>query len=244
MRQYGLIGYPLEHSFSKGYFSDKFQREQITDCHYENFQLESVDSLPFLLDEHPEIVGLNVTIPYKQEVMAFLDELDEEAETIGAVNTVKVANGKLKGYNTDVYGFMKSLEPLLPALSLKALILGTGGASKAVAFGLKKLNIPFQFVSRKSSENAVTYNQLSVKQTSMHKLIINTTPLGMFPHLDTCPDIPYNAIGGEHILYDLVYNPETTLFLQKGTERGAAIKNGLEMLHLQAEKAWEIWNEF
>ncbi len=243
MQQFGLIGYPLSHSFSKGYFGKKFKEENILNCDYENYPIESIEGITFLIQSNGDLKGLNVTIPYKEQVIPFLDELDEEARTIGAINTIQIRNGKLKGFNTDVYGFVESLKPLLNYdKQYAALILGTGGASKAVAFGLQKLDIPFQFISRRKGENVITYEELSGKLVSNHHIIINTTPLGMYPNIENSPPIAYGSIGDEHILYDLVYNPEETLFLSKGKERGASIKNGLEMLHLQAEKAWEIWN--
>lgn len=243
MKQFGLIGYPLSHSFSKKYFTDKFENEHISNCQYDNYPLTEIKEFNDLV-ANTSLVGLNVTIPYKQAVIPFLNDLDAEAEAIGAVNTIQIRNKKLKGFNTDVYGFIESLMPfILERNHLKALILGTGGASKAVAFGLKKLHIPYEYVSRQKTDNGTTYDALTIDQIKEHHLIINTTPLGMFPNVDTAPTIHYDGIGEEHILYDLVYNPEETLFLVKGKERGAQTKNGLEMLHLQAEKAWEIWNK-
>lgn len=243
MKQFGLIGYPLSHSFSKKYFTDKFENEHISNCQYDNYPLKEINEFSDLV-ANTSLVGLNVTIPYKQAVIPFLNDLDAEAEAIGAVNTIQIRNKKLKGFNTDVYGFIESLMPfILERNHLKALILGTGGASKAVTFGLKKLHIPYMYVSRHSRDNGMTYDALTIDLIKEHHLIINTTPLGMFPNVGTAPSIPYDGIGEEHILYDLVYNPEETLFLVKGKERGAQTKNGLEMLHLQAEKAWEIWNK-
>ena len=243
MNQYGLIGYPLSHSFSKKYFSDKFEQEGIKNHAYNLFPIERIGNLPMLLESTEDLKGLNVTIPYKEYVLDFLDEIDEAAAEIGAVNTIRITNGKLKGYNTDVYGFEISLHKLLGKNTIKnALILGTGGASKACAYVLNKLNIPFKYVSRTKKDGQFTYPELSRQIIDNHQLIINTTPLGTFPNADTCPDIPYEDLGSEHYLYDLVYNPEVSEFLKRGKERGAAIKNGLEMLHLQAEKAWEIWN--
>jgi shikimate dehydrogenase len=245
MRQYGLIGHPLSHSFSKGYFTDKFLREDIRDCHYKNFPLESIDDFPALLNDHPELCGLNVTIPYKEAILPYLDELDEDAARIGAVNTIRFTESGLTGFNTDVHGFQQSLQPLLPAQKIKALILGTGGASKAVTFVLDRLEIPYLLVSRTAdAPGRLAYEALNKQIVQTHQLIINTTPLGMYPAVEAMPKIPYGAIGGEHILYDLVYNPSTTRFLESGQARGARIKNGLEMLEIQAEKAWAIWNDY
>ena len=243
MKQFGLIGYPLSHSFSKTYFSKKFSEENILDCQYDNYPLESIDEFSALAKSNNSLKGINVTIPYKEQVIPFLDELDGEAKEIGAINTIQFSNGKMKGFNTDVHGFIESLRPLLPQKPIEALILGTGGASKAVSFGLKKLGIKVQFISRSANEQAISYNEANLDLIKKHLLIINTTPLGMYPNVDDCPPIAYGGISSEHILFDLVYNPEKTLFLQRGYDRGAVIKNGLEMLHLQAEKAWEIWNQ-
>lgn len=246
MNLYGLIGYPLSHSFSKQYFTEKFARAGISNSAYRLFPLESIDNLPLLLQSLPELVGFNVTIPYKEQVLEYLDEIDPAAAQIGAVNTVKVNNGKLKGYNTDVYGFEQSLTDFLRkgkgfSYVKNALILGTGGASKAVAFILNKSKINYRYVSRRSGRGYLTYDSIDTADLTDYQLIINTTPLGMSPRTDSCPDLPYRGLTDEHYLYDLVYNPEETLFLQKGKERGARTKNGLEMLYLQAEKAWEIW---
>jgi shikimate dehydrogenase len=243
MKQYGLIGYPLSHSFSKKYFSEKFELEDIVNHSYSLFPLERIDDLPLLLNSHEDLKGLNVTIPYKEYVLAFLDEIDEDAAGIGAVNTIKIVDGKLKGYNTDVYGFEIALLKLIDIDKIdNALILGTGGAAKACSYVLKKLKIPFSYVSRTKKEKQFTYEELSKQVIENHQLIINTTPLGTFPNVASYPNIPYNDLSKKHYLYDLVYNPEVTEFLKRGKEQGAAIKNGLEMLHLQAEKAWEIWN--
>lgn len=248
IKLYGLIGYPLSHSFSKGYFAKKFEKEGITDCFYDNFPLENIDLFPQLLVANPNFVGLNVTIPYKQQVIPFLDELDESAAAIGAVNTIKFQDGKLIGFNTDVYGFEQSLLPIINKKyskkeQLKSLVLGTGGAAKAIFYILKKNNLNPIYVSRTSKPNQFTYSDLDENIIEKYQIIINTTPLGMSPKVDTCPDLPYELLTENHVLYDLVYNPEVTLFLQKGLEQGATIKNGLEMLHLQAEKAWEIWQK-
>jgi shikimate dehydrogenase len=247
MRKFGLIGYPLGHSFSKGYFLKKFQKENITDCTYDNYSIEKIERLDLVIKQNPELIGLNVTIPYKQQVINFLNELDDEAALIGAVNLIKIDRSKekaiLKGYNTDVYGFEESIKKVLKYHHKKALILGTGGASKAVAFVLEKLNIHFSYVSRNPKHNnTIFYDQLTPELVSENTVIINTSPLGMFPDVETCPDIPYDAITSDHILYDLVYNPEKTLFLIKGEQKKATIMNGLPMLCLQAEKSWQIWN--
>ena len=245
-RQLGLIGYPLSHSFSKKYFADKFEEEGIEGYHYELFPLPTIEALPALLKEVPNLFGLNVTIPYKQQVMKYLDDIDEAAAAVGAVNTIKIKNGRLKGYNSDVYGFEISLLDLLatskkPISELKALVLGTGGAAKAVTYVLDKLGIFNQLVSRNPKEGVVTYNSLTKTKLKDFSIVVNTTPLGMSPKVTTCPSIPYDAIHQDHFLYDLVYNPELTLFLKNGLQRNAKIKNGLAMLQLQAERSWEIW---
>ena len=243
MDLYGLIGHPLGHSFSKDFFNQKFQSENI-DAQYLNFDIPTIELLNEVLTRQ-QIKGLNVTIPYKEKVIPFLDELSEEAKSIGAVNVIKVYQQenkiRLKGFNTDVIGFTESLQPLLNPTHKKALILGTGGASKAVQFGLQQLNIETLFVSRRSCDNTLTYSQLTSKVMKEHTVVINCTPVGMHPHTDECPEIPYEFIGEGHILYDLVYNPEETLFLKKGKAVGATTKNGLEMLLLQAKAAWNIW---
>jgi len=244
MKVYGLIGYRLSHSFSKKYFSEKFKKENITGCVYENFPLESIQEFPKLLKETAGINGCNITIPYKEEVIVYLDELDVAAKEIGAVNVVKILpDGRLKGYNSDYYGFKTSLEKFIPLQKKhSALILGTGGAAKAVAVVLKDLSIPFQYVSRNKIENGTIYNDLNEKIIKEHTIIINTSPLGMYPDVETYPAIPYQFLTDEHYLYDLVYNPEVTAFMQKGKAFGAHVENGLGMLIGQAEKAWEIWN--
>ncbi len=245
MKTFGLIGFPLAHSFSQKYFTQKFEDENIN-ARYLNFPISTIDDFPELFNHHPYLAGLNVTIPYKQQVIPFLNELDSAAKDIGAVNVIKISwdskTPHLKGYNSDIVGFKNSLTPLLSSNHKKALILGTGGASKAVAEGLKQLGIEFRFASRKPDNSEILrYNQITEEIVSEYKLIINTTPLGMFPKTDSCPEIPYNSLSPEHLLFDLVYNPEETLFLKEGKARGAQIKNGLEMLHLQAEEAWRIW---
>ena len=241
MRTFGLIGFPLTHSFSVKYFAEKFSREGIADCVYENFPMESIEELSTLL-KHQELAGLNVTIPYKESVIEYLDELDPAADAIGAVNCIKFTNGKLTGYNTDVFGFRESLKRYLNGAKVKALILGTGGSSKAVSHALDDLAIPSQFVSRRKKAEWLTYHDLTADIINGHKLIINTTPIGMFPLGEAKPELLYGSLTPSHYLYDLIYNPEETSFLHEGALHGSHIKNGLEMLHLQAEKNWEIWN--
>lgn len=243
LKKYGLIGYPLSHSFSKGYFTEKFKKEGIKNAAYETYPLEKISDFTTLLQNNPELVGLNVTIPYKEAIIPYLDELSEEAKKIGAVNTIKIINGKKIGYNSDVVGFEKSLIQHLKPTHNKALVLGTGGAAKAVWFVLEKLNIPYLKVSRTASENIIAYDTISIDLVKEYPLIINTTPLGMSPKLETKPDIPYQALTKNHFLYDLVYNPQTTLFLEMGQKMGATIQNGLPMLHGQAERSWELWRE-
>ena len=254
MRLFGLIGYPLTHSFSKKYFTDKFEREHLHDCTYLNFEIENIDALHDVIKMNANLIGLNVTIPYKTAVIPLLDSLSEKAESIGAVNTIKVENNNgrkiLKGFNTDADGFEQSLLPLLKPYHTKAIIIGSGGASRAVANLLSKLNIDYLFLTRnkettidKTILKLLSFKDVNEKLISEHKLIINTTPLGMYPHIESFPALPYHAITKEHLIYDLVYNPEETVFLSKAKQQGAQIKNGLEMLHLQAEKAWRIWNE-
>ncbi len=247
MRKFGLVGYPLSHSFSKSYFTDKFEAESLSDCSYENYELEDIKEISNLIDTNKELVGLNVTIPYKQEVLKYLDEIDTKALEIGAVNTIKIIrtgnNPILKGFNTDAYGFEQPLNAVLSDNNFKALILGTGGASKAVAWVLKKKNISYSFVSRKSGEGIdFTYEQLSRSDIAEHTIIINTSPIGMFPNINKAPEIDYSALSSNHILYDLIYNPEVTMFLKKGMQKKAITINGLPMLYFQADKAWEIWN--
>lgn len=241
-RLFGLIGFPLSHSFSKGYFTEKFHNEGIKDSSYELYPLANIAQFPALLATQPELLGLNVTIPYKEAVIPFLDELEEEAKAIGAVNTITIRNGKTKGYNTDVYGFEMSFKKHLQPHHQKALVLGTGGASKAVLHVLRKLNIPFLLVSRNTAEDRISYGDITPELLSDYTIIINTSPLGMYPATEASPPLPYNALSPNHYLYDLIYNPPVTTFLQKGKEASATTENGLEMLYLQAEKAWEIWN--
>ncbi len=274
---YGLLGYPLGHSFSRAFFQEKFAREGIN-ADYLNFELPSIEQLPQLLNEHPDLCGLNVTIPYKQAVIPYLDDLSDEARAIGAVNVIKCTKNDgqwtLKGFNSDIIGFMDSIRPLLQPHHKKALVLGTGGASKAICHGLEKLGIEWRYVSRNrpvsvpegspvtvpegspvtvpegspvtvpegSPEGPFTYSDITPELLAEYTVIVNCTPLGMYPRVDSCPDIPYNALTPRHLLYDLVYNPDITLFMRQGRRYGAVVKNGLEMLHRQAIASWEFWN--
>ncbi len=246
MKTYGIIGNPLGHSFSKQYFTDKFKDEKI-DAQFLNFEIPGIEKILDIVNDNPQLKGLCVTIPYKEKVIAYLDEIDPLAKEIGAVNSIQIKHkdGKvyLKGYNTDIIGFGESLNRFIEGKNLQALILGTGGASKAVETALRNMGIDFTSVSRKRSQKSISYKDITEGIISTHKLIINCTPLGTFPKTDACPDIPYTHLNKEYYLYDLVYNPNTTLFMTKGLERGAKAHNGLKMLHLQAEKSWEIWNE-
>lgn len=241
MNLYGLIGMPLAQSFSKKYFTEKFEKESIPDAAYELFPLENISLMKNLLAEQPDLKGLNVTIPYKEQVIPFLTDLSDEATEIGACNCIKISNGRLTGFNTDAPAFKQSLLPRLQAHHKKALILGTGGAAKAVLYVLQSLGIEYAFVSR-SKGAGFTYAELNKAIIQEYPLIINSTPLGSFPKVDTAPCIPYEYLSADNYLYDLVYNPAKTLFLQKGEERGATIKNGYEMLVGQAELSWQIWN--
>jgi shikimate dehydrogenase len=243
MTTYGLVGYPLGHSFSRHFFTKKFASEG-HDALYLNFEIPSIEMFPAIIKENPCLQGLNVTIPYKQQVMLYLDEISPEAQAIGAVNVVKIDDcRKLTGYNSDVIGFVNSIKPLLKPHHKKALILGTGGASKAIHYGLtKKLEIETMLVSRQSREGMITYEDITSSLLKEYEVIVNCTPSGMFPHIDECPALPYEAMNEAHLLYDLVYNPEETLFLKKGAIQGATVKNGLEMLHLQALASWDFWN--
>ena len=245
MRRFGLIGYPLSHSFSPAFFSEKFNKEGISDCLYEAFPIKSVEELTLLIANNPDLEGLNVTIPYKKEILTFLHQSTEAVKQTGACNCIKIRNQLLTGHNTDVTGFEKSLLSDLRPTHTKALILGTGGAAAAVEFVLKRLNIDFLFVSRKSQtgQKILTYKEISSKIIDEYKLIINTTPLGMYPDVNNCPGILYENLTKEHYLYDLIYNPAQTLFLKKGAEKGAVTKNGSDMLIIQAEESWKIWNE-
>ncbi len=238
--KFGLLGKNISYSFSKKYFTEKFRNLALGTYSYSNFDIDSIEMLPVIISKN--IAGLNVTIPYKEQVIPYLDEIDAVAKKIGAVNTIKIVNGKLTGYNTDSYGFEESLKPVLKKHHKKALILGTGGASKAIRFVLEKLAIKILVVSRNPSVNQISYQEISKKIVEEHTLIINCTPLGTFPNIDKSPAIPYQYITEKHLLYDLIYNPAKTKFLAKGEENGATISNGLKMLELQAEKSWEIWN--
>lgn len=242
---FGLVGKNIAYSFSRKYFSEKFKTLQLTSHSYRNFDLSSIQEFDKIFDTHKhELSGLNVTIPYKELVGSYLDEIDEDAQNIGAINTVKVyPSGKRKGFNTDVYGFEKSIQPLLKPIHKKALILGTGGASKAVAYAFEKMGISYVFVSRNPVLlSEISYESLTASLMSEYTILVNCTPLGTTPNTHLCPDIPYENISSVHLLYDLIYNPAETTFLSKGKSRGATVKNGLEMLELQAEKSWEIWN--
>jgi shikimate dehydrogenase len=242
MRKFGLIGYPLSHSFSKKYFSEKFLREGLTDCQYENFPIQSIDELKKIILGNPEIEGLNVTIPYKQLVVRYLDNYIHTLP-IQACNCIKVKDGRTTGYNTDIPAFEKALLVQLQSHHQNALILGNGGSAQAVQYVLRKLGIYFSIVSRKIHDGAkFIYEDLNEEIMRENLLIINTTPVGMFPNSADCPPIPYQFVGSTHYLFDLIYNPSKTLFLQKGEERGAATRNGADMLVLQAEESWSIWN--
>ncbi|RFM36149.1 shikimate dehydrogenase family protein [Chitinophaga silvisoli] len=244
MKVYGLIGYPLSHSFSKGFFAEKFAREGIQGCVYDSFSLPAITELePLMAQYGEELQGLNVTIPYKEAVIPYLDELSPAAAKMKAVNCIRFINGRKIGHNTDAIGFRRSLEPLLQPHHNKALVLGTGGAAKAVQFVLEALHIPYQLVSRQAGAGTIPYEAVTAGIIATHTLIINTTPLGMYPNVDAAPALPYEGLNEQHLLYDLIYNPAITAFLQKGADRGATIKNGHEMLILQAEASWEIWNE-
>jgi Shikimate 5-dehydrogenase len=247
MDKYGLIGYPLGHSFSISYFNQRFKDEGI-DAVYENYEIPDIDALTEVLDSNPELKGLNVTIPYKEKVMPFLDSISPEARAIGAVNVIRVTHRgrkiELKGFNSDVIGFTKSIEPMLDKKwHQKALILGTGGASKAIDYGLKSLGLETVFVSRYERPNTIQYKNITPEVVKEYNVIVNCTPVGMYPKTDECPDLPYEAMDSHTILYDLIYNPDETLFMQRGAQYGADVKNGLEMLLLQAFASWEFWHE-
>lgn len=242
MDKYGIIGYPLGHSFSRAFFTEKFQREHI-DAEYVNFEIPSADMLPGIVQANPNLRGLNVTLPHKEAVISMLDELSDEANEIGAVNVIRVRDGRLKGFNSDIIGFMDSIRPLLKPWHQHALVLGTGGASRAIRVGLQRLGIEWTYVSRTPAPGRLAYADLTPELMEHYQVIVNCSPVGMFPHVDACPDIPYQLLTDRHLLYDLVYNPQETLFLKRGAEHGAAVKNGLEMLHLQALASWRFWNE-
>lgn len=244
MNLYGLTGYPLGHSFSKQYFTQKFETEGLEDCFFELFPLNSIDLFPEFIRTQPSLKGLAVTIPYKESVMKYLTQLSDEAEKIGAVNCIEFLPEGLKGHNTDVIGFEQSFVPLLRPHHTKALILGTGGASKAVQYVLNKLSVPYLLVSRNAGTGLITYDDINEPLLEEYTVIINCSPVGMSPNEDAAPAIPYEFIGPYHYLFDLVYKPDETKFLSEGKNRGAIIKNGYEMLLLQAEENWKIWNEF
>ncbi len=260
MKLYGLIGFPLSHSFSKKFFTDKFEKEKITGTGYDLFPIEDIGELPVLLHRHPDLCGLNVTVPHKINVMKYLDWIEHDARTAGAVNCIRITaespvmaaftgevgikghDFKLEGFNTDIYGFEMSLRPLVKRHHTDALVLGDGGAARAVKCVLENMGISYQSVTRTPARGHILFSELKPHHIEDHLLIINTTPLGMSPNTDQCPAIPYEALTDKHLLYDLIYNPEQTLFLEKGARKGAATKNGYEMLVLQAERSWEIWN--
>jgi len=244
MSEFGLIGRNISYSFSKTHFMAKFENENLP-YSYENFDIEDVSEIRNILQEHKDLIGFNVTIPYKEKIAPYLDSIDKKAKRIGAINTVKITKkGKLKGYNTDYYGFIKSISPFLKSHHNKALILGTGGASKAIAYALKRLKIKHHYVSRTQKSIAkYTYTELTDTIISEYPILINCTPIGTHPNVNSCPDIPYDGITKNHLLYDLIYNPEQTKFLLCGELKGAKTCNGLKMLELQAEKSWEIWSK-
>ena len=247
MDRYGLIGFPLKHSFSKDYFNNKFASEGI-DAEYINFEILSITELKSIIQNNPKLIGLNVTIPYKEQVIPYLDQLSENARLIGAVNVIKIDRHKKKvimtGYNSDIIGFKQSIEPLLQPHHQLALVLGTGGSAKAIFYGLQQLGLEAKYVSRrKSSYNILTYSELSPEVMEAHTVVVNCTPVGMWPNTDDCPAIPYQLLTNKHLLYDLLYNPNETLFMKKGEESGASVKNGLEMLLLQAFAGWNIWKK-
>ena len=244
MKRFGLIGFPVGHSFSRKFFSEKFQRLRLKDHVYELFEMEFLNEFPSLWMRYPDLVGLNVTVPHKEGVLKYLDRLDTSAIKVGAANVIKKEKGKLVGYNTDYMGFRESIRNWIGKYEGESLVLGTGGSSKAIQAALDELSIPFYVVSRSSRNGDYTYDQIQENKTILDRfhLIVNTTPLGMHPNIDSLPDLPYGQIGKHHYLYDLIYNPDETLFLNEGKENGARVKNGLEMLELQAEKSWEIWN--
>jgi len=260
MKQYGLIGYPLSHSFSKKYFTEKFKNEKIANHVYNLYELSNLSDFPELLRAHPKLCGLNVTVPHKIGVVRYMDWISEEAKSVGAINCIRISaespvlaafsgevgikdhDFKLEGFNTDVYGFEHSIKPLLKPQHKKALLLGNGGAARAVKCVLDKLEIPYTLVTRRRDRHSILFSELTAELMAEHTIIINTTPLGTSPNVQECPPIPYEYITAHHLLYDLIYNPEQTLFLKRGHDVGAATKNGYEMLVLQAEKSWEIWN--
>ncbi len=246
MDKYGLIGYPLGHSFSISYFNEKFANEGI-DAQYINFEIPTIEALPEVLASNPELKGLNVTIPYKEKVIPYLDNVSPEARAIGAVNVIRVTHKgndvELKGFNSDVIGFTKSIESMLEKYHKKALILGTGGASKAINYGLRSLGLETVYVSRYERPDTIQYDKITPEVVQEYNVIVNCTPVGMYPHTEECPQLPYEAMDSHNILYDLIYNPDETMFMRRGAEFGANVKNGLEMLLLQAFASWEFWNE-
>ncbi|RAV29996.1 shikimate dehydrogenase family protein [Sinomicrobium soli] len=242
MPLFGLVGKNISYSFSQVYFREKFQKLQLQDHSYTNFDIPEIGEFPLLVKRHPDLGGMNVTIPYKEAVIPYLSALSDKAKRIGAVNVIKVSRSGLTGYNTDYYGFLASLQPLLQPHHRNALILGTGGASKAIAFSLEELGIAYTFVSRSPAPQQLSYKDLDREIMEKYSIVINCSPIGTFPDTGRKPDIPYEHIGRGHLLYDLIYNPSETAFLREGRNRGAATSNGLKMLELQAEKAWEIWN--
>ncbi|MGV1011727.1 MAG: shikimate dehydrogenase family protein [Flavobacterium sp.] len=243
-KKFGLIGRDISYSFSKKYFTEKFSKDLFDDCTYENFDIPNIEEFPNILKNNPDLKGLNVTIPYKEAIIPYLDTLSDKAFKIGAVNVIRFTKkGNLKGYNSDWYGFKKTLEPLLKPYHKKALILGTGGAAKAIAFALEQMGIFYTFVSREATENTIDYSRINATTFDNYQIIINCTPLGTSPNTKEFPPIPYAFFTEKHIAYDLIYNPEETQFLKKAKKKGAIIKNGKEMLIFQAEKAWKIWNK-
>jgi shikimate dehydrogenase len=242
-RLFGLIGYPLSHSFSKKYFTEKFEKEKIIACRYELFPIASVGDLKTILENNPTLCGLNVTIPYKESVIQYLNGMTEAVSEIGACNCIQINDGKLTGYNTDVIGFEKMIRPYLKTYHKKALILGTGGAAKAVAWVFKKLGIDYLYVSRVSGNNKIAYTEIDARVMDSYKIVVNTTPLGMAPNLEGNPDIPFDKASDQHLFIDLIYNPEKTRFLSLASEKGATIVNGMKMLIIQAEESWKIWNQ-
>ena len=243
-KKFGLIGKDISYSFSKKYFTEKFAQDLYEDCSYENFDILNIEDFPSVLKNNPNLKGLNVTIPYKESIIPYLDTVSDKAFQIGAVNVIRFTKkGNLKGYNSDWFGFKKSLEPLLQAHHKKALILGTGGAAKAVAFALEQLGITYSFVSREANPNTIDYSLINATTFDNHQIIINCTPVGTSPNTKEFPPIPYTYFSNQHIAFDLIYNPEETEFLKKAKKQGAIIKNGYEMLIYQAEKAWKIWNK-
>ena len=241
---FGLLGKNIGYSFSVGYFAKKFKSLNLEDYEYVNFDIPSIEDFPNIIKDNPNLKGMNVTIPYKEAVMPYLDKISKKAQRIGAVNTIKFTkSGKLKGYNSDFYGFKKSLKPLLEPHHKKALILGTGGASKGVAFALEELGLTYTFVSREATDESIGYNLVNATTFDNHQIVVNCTPLGTSPNVDAFPPIPYEYFTSKHIAHDLIYNPEETIFLKKAKKHGAKIKNGLEMLRYQAEKSWRIWNK-